>query len=114
MSVFPEKIGIEELEYLMKGTDRLTLLKRLERLSEAFLIQEVLVGWNVYYKFSHRLFQEYVYEKQSNGKTLQYHRMLEEYYGSQPDRGFRTRPWQPTTMISAMTRSRRTAIRSTI
>ena len=90
MSVFPEKIGIEELEYLMKGTDRLTLLKRLERLSEAFLIQEVLVGWNVYYKFSHRLFQEYVYEKQSNGKTLQYHRMLAEYYGSQPDRGFRT------------------------
>lgn len=87
MSVFPEKIGIEELEYLMKGTDRLTLLKRLERLSEAFLIQEVLVGWNVYYKFSHRLFQEYVYEKQSNGKTLQYHRMLAEYYGMPADPG---------------------------
>lgn len=90
MSVFPDKIGIEELEYLMKGIDRLTLLKRLERLQEAFLIQEVLVGWNVYYKFSHRLFQEYVYEKQSSGKTLLYHRMLAEYYAARPEQSFRT------------------------
>ncbi len=90
MSVFPEKIGIEELEYLMRGTDRLTLLKRLERLQEAFLIQEVLVGWNVYYKFSHRLFQEYVYEKQSNGKTLLYHRMLAEYYAGQAEQNVKS------------------------
>lgn len=113
MSVFPEKIGIEELEYLMKGTDRLTLLKRLERLSEAFLIQEVLVGWNVYYKFSHRLFQEYVYEKRVTERpssTTGCWRNIRE----QPTGASGPWPWQPTTMISAMTRSRRTATRSTI
>lgn len=89
MSVFPEKIKIEELEYLMQEPDRLALLKRLERLQEEFLIREVLVGWNVYYKFSHRLFQEYVYENQSNGKKQLYHRRMGEYYASLKDTGFR-------------------------
>ena len=47
------------------------------------------MGWNVYYKFSHRLFQEYVYENQSNGKKQLYHRRMGEYYASLKDTGFR-------------------------
>lgn len=90
MSMFPGKIRIEELEYLLGGPDRLLLLKRLERLEEELLIQEMLVGWNVCYQFSHRLFQEYVYENQSNGKRLLYHRRLAEYYGGQAEQTFRS------------------------
>ena len=92
MSVFPEKIRIEELELLMQGMDRLTLLKILEHLQENFLIQEVLVGWNVYYKFVHRIFQEYLYERQSNGKRQLYHRMLAEYYERQAGSNFSILP----------------------
>lgn len=92
MAVFPEKISIEEIELLMKGMDRLTLLRILERLQESFLIKEVLVGWNVYYKFVHRIFQEYVYEKQSNGKKQLYHRMLAEYYEAQSEQNFTVLP----------------------
>lgn len=92
MSVFPEKISIEEIELLMKGMDRLTLLKILERLQEGFLIKEVLVGWNVYYKFVHRIFQEYIYEKQSNGKKQLYHKMLAAYYEAQAEQDFTVLP----------------------
>ncbi|MEG1144117.1 MAG: tetratricopeptide repeat protein [Clostridium sp.] len=83
MSVFPEKISVEEIELLLTGMDRLTLLKILERLQENFLIKEVLVGWNVYYKFVHRVFQEYIYEMQSMGKRQLYHRILAEHYETQ-------------------------------
>lgn len=92
MSVFPEKIRIEEIELLMKGMDRLTLLKILERLQEGFLIKEVLVGWNVYYKFVHRIFQEYIYEKQSNGKKQLYHKMLAGYYEALAEQDFTALP----------------------
>lgn len=92
MSVFPEKISIEEIELLLKGMDRLSLLKILERLQESFLIKEVLVGWNVYYKFVHRVFQEYIYERQSNGKKQLYHRILAEYYESQAAQNFNLLP----------------------
>ena len=80
MSVFPGKIGVAELELLMPGMDRLGLLRILEQLQQSGLIQEVLVGWNVYYKFVHRIYQEYIYEHQSAGKSRQYHQMLGEYY----------------------------------
>lgn len=92
MSVFPEKISVEEIELLLSGMDRLTLLKLLERLQESFLIKEVLVGWNVYYKFVHRVFQEYIYEMQSTGKKQLYHRMLAEYYEAQADQRFALLP----------------------
>lgn len=88
MSVFPEKISIEEIEFLTKNLDRLTLLRILDRLQDGFLIREVLVGWNVYYKFVHRIFQEYIYERQSNGKKQLYHRMLAEYYEAQSEQSF--------------------------
>ena len=80
MSVFPGKIGVAELELLMPGIDRLKLLRVLEQLQQGGLIQEVLLGWNVYYKFVHRIYQEYIYEHQSAGKCHQYHQMLGEYY----------------------------------
>ncbi len=80
MAVFSEKINIEELELLLEGMDRLQLIRALDRLQRRNLVQEVLVGWAVYYKFVHRIFQEYVYEHQSTGKTQIYHRMLAEYY----------------------------------
>ncbi len=83
MSLFPEKIKIEELELLLPHMDRLTLLKILEKLQERHLIQEVLVGWNIYYKFVHRVFREYLYERQSMGKKRMYHQMLAEYYEDQ-------------------------------
>lgn len=92
MSVFPEKICIEEIELLLKGMDRLSLLKILERLQESFLIKEVLVGWNVYYKFVHHVFQEYIYERQSNGKKQLYHRMLAESYEAQAAQNFNLLP----------------------
>ena len=92
MSVFPEKISVEEIELLLTGWDRLALLKILERLQESFLIKEVLVGWNVYYKFVHRAFQEYIYEKQSIGKKLLYHRILAEYYEAQAEQKFTMLP----------------------
>ncbi|CCY82193.1 dNA-binding transcriptional activator of the SARP family [Clostridium sp. CAG:149] len=80
MSVFPEKAGVEELELLLPDTDRLSLLRVLESLQERFLIREVLVGWNVHYQFVHRVFQEYVCERQSNGKRMLYHQMLAACY----------------------------------
>lgn len=88
MSVFPEKISIEEIELILKGMDRLTLLKILERLQDSYLIKEVLAGWNVYYKFVHRVFQEYIYEIQSNGKKQLYHSILAEYYEAQVEQKF--------------------------
>lgn len=92
MAVFPERISIEEIELLLNGMDRLSLLKILERLQESFLIKEVLVGWNVYYKFVHRVFQEYIYEKQSNGKKQMYHRILAQYYEAQAEQNFNLLP----------------------
>lgn len=92
MSVFPEKISIEEIELLLNGMDRLTLLKLLERLQESFLIKEVLVGWNVYYKFVHRVFQEYIYEMQSTGKKQLYHKILAEHYEAQAEQKFTLLP----------------------
>ena len=47
MSVFPEKITIEELELLLPDMDRLTLVRILEKLQERHLIKETLVGWNI-------------------------------------------------------------------
>lgn len=92
LAVFPERVGIEEIELLLNGMDRLSLLKILERLQESFLIKEVLVGWNVYYKFVHRVFQEYIYEKQSNGKKQLYHRILAQYYEKQAEQNFNLLP----------------------
>ena len=80
MAIFPEKISIEELELLLNGVDRLQLIRALDRLQRGNLVQEVLVGWEVYYKFVHRIFQEYIYEHQSAGKTQLYHKMLANYY----------------------------------
>lgn len=92
MSVFLEKISVEEIELLLKDMDRLTLLKILERLQESFLIKEVLVGWNVYYKFVHRVFQEYMYEMQSTGKKQLYHSILAEHYEGQAEQKFTVLP----------------------
>lgn len=60
--------------------DRLTLVRVLEKLQERHLIKELLVGWNVYYKFEHQVFKEYIYDKQSVGKKRAYHQILAEYY----------------------------------
>lgn len=80
MSLFPEKISIEELELLLPDMDRLSLIRVLEKLQERYLIKEILVGWNIYYKFAHRIFREYLYDRQSIGKRRMYHQMLAEYY----------------------------------
>lgn len=85
MSLFPEKISIEELEILFPGLDRLTLIRILEKLQERRLIKEILVGWNIYYKFVHRIFREYLYEHQSVGKRRMYHQMLAQYYEKQAE-----------------------------
>lgn len=90
--VFPERISIEEIELLLNGMDRLSLLRILERLQESFLIKEVLVGWNVYYKFVHRVFQEYLYENQSNGKKQMYHKLLAQHYEGQAEQNFNLLP----------------------
>ena len=80
MSLFPEKVSIEEIELLHLDMDRLTLVRVLEKLQERHLIKELLVGWNVYYKFEHQVFKEYIYDKQSVGKKRAYHQILAEYY----------------------------------
>lgn len=85
MSLFPEKINIEELEFLLSELDRLTLIRILEKLQERHLVKEVLVGWNIYYKFVHRVFREYLYEHQSEGKRRTYHQMLAQYYEKQAE-----------------------------
>lgn len=87
MSVFPEKIGVEELELLLPDRDRLSLLRILEELQERFLIREELIGWNVRYRFVHRAFQEYVYEQQSNGKRQVCHQILAAYYEEEAKKG---------------------------
>lgn len=83
MSVFPEKIAIEELELLLPDMDRLTIIRVLEKLQDRHLIKESLIGWNIYYEFVHRVFREYIYERQSQGQRRLYHRMLAEYYETQ-------------------------------
>ena len=80
MAIFPEKINMEELEYLLPHMNRLELLGHLESLEGNRLIQELTVGFEVCYKFVHRVFREYLYEQQSAGRTRLYHRMLAEYY----------------------------------
>lgn len=82
MSLFPEKVSIEEIELLLPRVDRLTLVRVLEKLRERHLLKEVLVGWNVFYKFKHQVFREYIYERQSEGKKRMYHHILAEYYES--------------------------------
>lgn len=82
MSLFPEKVSIEEIELLLPRMDRLTLVRILEKLQERHLLKEVLVGWNVFYKFKHQVFREYIYERQSVGKKRMYHHILAEYYES--------------------------------
>ena len=81
MSMFPEKISIEEIELLLPKMDRLTLVRILEKLQERHLIKEILVGWNVYYKFEHQVFRQFIYERQSEGKKRMYH----EYYESKAE-----------------------------
>ncbi len=83
MSVFPEKVTIEELELLLPMLDRLTLIRVLEKLQERHLIKESLIGWNIYYEFVHRVFREYAYDRQSLGQRRVYHHMLAEYYEKQ-------------------------------
>ena len=85
MSMFPEKISIEEIELLLPKMDRLTLVRILEKLQERHLIKEILVGWNVYYKFEHQVFRQFIYERQSEGKKRMYHQMLAEYYESKAE-----------------------------
>ena len=85
MSMFPEKISIEEIELLLPKMDRLTLVRILEKLQEHHLIKEILVGWNVYYKFEHQVFRQFIYERQSEGKKRMYHQMLAEYYESKAE-----------------------------
>ena len=92
MSVFPEKITIEELELLLPDMDRLTLVRILEKLQERHLIKETLVGWNIYYEFVHRVFREYIYEHQSQGKRRVCHQILAKYYEEQG----KTKPNFPT------------------
>ena len=53
MAIFPEKISIEELELLLNGVDRLQLIRALDRLQRGNLVQEVLVGWEVYLSLIH-------------------------------------------------------------
>ena len=83
MAVFPEKIAIEELELLLPDMDRLTLIRILEKLQERRLVKESLIGWNIYYEFFHRVFREYIYERQSQGQKRLYHQILAEYYENQ-------------------------------
>lgn len=79
ISIFPEKVCVEEIELLL-SLDRLDILRHLERLERRQLIKEILVGWNVYYSFVHRIFDEYVYESQSLGKKLGCHQILAQYF----------------------------------
>ncbi|MGL4607263.1 MAG: AAA family ATPase [Eubacteriaceae bacterium] len=79
ISIFPEKVSVEEMELLFRD-DRLDTLRQLERLERRHLIKEILIGWNVYYDFSHRIFHEYIYETQSQGKKTQYHQILANHY----------------------------------
>ena len=92
MSVFPEKIKIDELELLLAGRDRLSIIRMLDHLQREHLISEMLVGWNVYYKFVHRIIKEYIYEHQSAGKTQAYHKILAGYYVKQRGENFAMMP----------------------
>lgn len=92
MSVFPEKINMSELELLVEGSDRLRLLRILDSLQQRNLIQEVPVGWYVYYKFVHRIFQEYIYDGLSEGTRQFYHRTLAEYYQANEGGDFASLP----------------------
>ena len=92
MSVFPEKTAIEDLELLLPDMDRLTLIRVLEKLQERHLIKESLIGWNIFYEFFHRVFREYIYERQSQGQRRLYHQMLAEYYENQGKMNFARLP----------------------
>lgn len=83
LSIFPGKISIDVLELLLKGMDRLSLLRVLEELQDLGLIQETLVGWEVYYQYVHSMYRDHIAERMSSGKKLLYHRMLAEYYEKQ-------------------------------
>ena len=114
MAIFPEKINLEELEYLLQHMNRLELLERLESLANNQLIQEITVGWEVCYKFVHRVFREYLYEQQSTGRTRLYHRMLAEYYEKNTAEVMRHCLSLPITGCAPSARSRPTAIRFVI
>ena len=79
MSIFPEKVSMEELDLLLP-MDKFDLISHLENLKEQQLIQEQLVGWELQYLFKHKMFQEYVYERQSIARKILYHKIIAEYY----------------------------------
>lgn len=85
ISIFPEKVSIEEMELLLP-MEQLDILRHLERLESRHLVKEILAGWKVYYTFAHRIFGEFIYEHQSVGKKMMCHQILAEYYEKKLDR----------------------------
>ncbi|MEG0379844.1 MAG: histidine kinase, partial [Eubacterium sp.] len=79
MSIFPERVDVDELSFLL-SMDRLEVVSSLDRLLEDQIVREVLVGWDLYYLFSHGMFKEYAYERQSLAKKVLFHRKIAEYY----------------------------------
>ena len=92
LSVFPGRISIDKIELLMGDMDRLKILNLLEQLQEKDMIKETLVGWNVYYRFVHLLFQNFIYEHMSAGKRQAYHRILAEDYEKRASGDFAALP----------------------
>ncbi len=79
MSLFLERTSIEELEVLLP-LPRLSLLEELENLVAKRLIVENVMGSEVYYSFRHKLYWEFVYSRQSEGKRRHWHQQIAAYY----------------------------------
>ena len=79
MSIFIDRGNVEELEILLPWP-RLTLLELLEELEKKHLIWENVTGGEVYYSFRHRMYWEYVYGRQSEGKKRHWHMQIGMFY----------------------------------
>lgn len=79
MSIFIEKASVEQLEILLPWP-RLDLLDVLESLERQHLIWEQVAGGEVCYRFRHRLYWEFVYNRLSLGKRRHWHGQIGAYY----------------------------------
>lgn len=86
LSIFPEKVSIDELRLLLPFEEG-KILHCLEKLVRRHLVKEIVTGWDVSYNSEHYFLSEYLYQRQSVGKKKRCHQILAEHYEKTLARG---------------------------
>lgn len=79
LSIFFHKTPFNMIELLIDA-DAISIYSDIELLIEKHLIVEIVEGIKTYYAFSHQKIREYIYDRQSVGKTQLLHKLITEKY----------------------------------